>query len=365
MTIQMPAYIDKPRSKAGLPFFAIGLGLLFITLAGCGRDVDAGRANAEIVHVHVAPIEKESRRLPIRASGRLAAKAEVKLSFKIGGIIEHVFVDEGTGVKQGESLARLNLAEIDAQVLQAQSALDKAGRDLARVERLYRDSVATLEQYQDAKTGVDIAEANVNIAEFNRRYAEINAPASGDVLRRMAESGELVSPGQPVFLFGADQGGWVVRAGLVDRDIVKIAAGDSASLSFDAFPDRTFSGFVTEVADGADPMSGTFEIEVAVNDPGDLLKSGFIARMDLFPSRGPMLDYIPVEALVEGNGREGVVYAYEAATGEARKIPIQIAQILDREIAVSGGLDGYDHVVTDGAVFIKTNGVVEVVDAAE
>ena len=338
-------------------------GLLVTGLMGCNRDVGAESNSVETVpNVFVSSIEQRDQPLPIRTSGRLSSKAEVRLSFKIGGIVERLYVDEGRAVRKGGVLARLNLAEIDAQVVQATSALDKAKRDFDRVESLFKDSVATLEQYQDAQTGLDIAEANVRIAEFNRKHAEIKAPASGRILKRMAEQDELVSPGQPVFVFGSSQTGWVARVGLADRDIVKLALGDSAKLVFDAYPEQVFDGWVTEVADAADPMSGTFEVEVAIEDPEKLLKSGFIARVDLFPTKGESYFYIPVEALVEGNGREGIVYVYDEATQEAKKIAIQIGKLLESEIAVSDGLEDYDKVVTDGAAFLRADGPVQVLE---
>ncbi len=315
------------------------------------------------MNVFVQDIAEEKRALPIRSSGRLSTKAEVKLSFKIGGLVDRVYVDEGQRVKKGTRLARLNMAEIDAQVLQAKSGLDKAKRDRDRAEGLYADSVATLEQVQDARTAVEIAEANLKIASFNRTHAEIFAPASGRVLKRAAEAGELVGAGQPIYVFGANREGWVVRVGLADQDIVKLAVGDSAKLSFDAYPDEIFQGRVTEVADAADPMSGTFEVEIAIDEPANLLKSGFIARVDLFPSKAEPLYFLPIEALVEGNGDEGIVYVYDAAQNEAKKIPVKIARILDEEIAIKSGLGNYTQVITEGASFLYGEGPVRVMQS--
>ena len=97
--------------------------------------------------------------LPIYRSGILAASSEARLSFKTGGIIHRIRADEGDRVKQGQILASLNLAEIQAQVKLAESGYDKAFRDLKRIEKLFQDSVATLEQKQDLETAVQVAEA--------------------------------------------------------------------------------------------------------------------------------------------------------------------------------------------------------------
>lgn len=356
--------IDRvPFKNAALVLWSVvTLAGLSLIVSGCGRDVDAGTATPaeQPVNVFVKNIAAEKRALPIRTSGRLSTKAEVRLSFKIGGLVDRVFVDEGQRVKKGALLARLNLAEIDAQVVQAKSGLEKAKRDKDRAEGLYADSVATLEQVQDARTAVEIAEANLKIASFNRAHAEIFAPSSGRILNRAAEAGELVGPGQPIYLFGANREGWVVRVGLADQDIVKVAVGDSAKLSFDAYPDELFEGRVTEVADAADPMSSTFEVEIAITDPAGLLKSGFIARVDVYPSQAESLYFLPIEALVEGNEDEAIVYVYDETEKKAKKLPVKIARILGEEIAVKGGLENYTQVITEGASFLNGEGPVRV-----
>ncbi|MDZ4698669.1 MAG: efflux RND transporter periplasmic adaptor subunit [Rhodothermales bacterium] len=339
--------------------------LLLATLAfvGCNRNADAEQPGppSDALAVRTAPVVRDTRPMPIYTSGRLAAKSEMKLSFKIGGLVDGLFVDEGARVRAGAVLAQLNRTEIDAQVLQAERADEKAQRDLERVEALFADSVATLEQVQDARTGAEIAGASLRIAAFNRQHATIVAPVSGRVLRRLAEPNELVQAGQPLFLFAGDTSGWIVRMGLADRDIVKLSLADSVHLAFDAYPDVLFTGYVSEIADAADPLSGTFEVEVAIADPAGKLKSGFIARASLYPSQAETYDFVPVEALVEGDGQEGIVYGL-GSDRKVQKHVIRIGRMLDNEVAVAAGLEGVDEVITEGAGFLNDGDSVRVVD---
>ena len=358
-----PARADVLFRPLTQRLLAPAIALLLFATTGCNRDAGAleGAARVEATAVRTASVAREARPMPIYTSGRLSAKREMKLSFKIGGIVDRIMADEGDRVRGGAVLARLNMAEIDAQVLQAERAVEKAQRDLERVEALHADSVATLEQVQDARTGAEIAEATLRIAAFNRRHATIAAPAGGRILRRLAEPNELVEAGYPLFVFAADQEGWIVRLGLADRDIVKVSLADSAHLSFDAYPDVRFTGRITEIADAADPLSGTFEVEVAVDDPGRLLKSGFIARVALFPSLAETYDFVPVEALVEGDGDEGIVYGGDG-DGRARKRAVRIGRLMDEEVAIAGGLDGIDRVITSGAGFLSDGDPVRIVE---
>ncbi len=88
----------------------------------------------------------------IRTNGLLVNEDEIRLSFKVTGVIRRLSVTEGEQVRKGQKLAEIEQAEIDAQVEQASQANDKARRDLERGERLYADKVISLEQLQDLRT---------------------------------------------------------------------------------------------------------------------------------------------------------------------------------------------------------------------
>ena len=83
-----------------------------------------------VVPVKLTPVSTVVRAEPIVASGLVSSAKEARLSFKVGGIINQMFVEEGQSVRKGQLLATLNLTEIDAQVNQAQLANEKAERDL-------------------------------------------------------------------------------------------------------------------------------------------------------------------------------------------------------------------------------------------
>jgi len=197
-------------------------------LAACGGDADARGRNVaattavtNAIAVRVAPITEDSAAQPVTATGVIALRDEIALSFKIGGVVSQVLAREGESVPAGQLLATLDLREIDAQVAKAQSAAAKAERDLARVSRLQADSVATRQQLEDATTAAEVARADLQTAMVNRQYARIVAPASAVVLHRAAEPGELVSVGSPVLTLGSRSSGTVARVALPDRDVVR------------------------------------------------------------------------------------------------------------------------------------------------
>ncbi|MFQ5627656.1 MAG: efflux RND transporter periplasmic adaptor subunit [bacterium] len=333
-----------------------------IWLAYASRASDIPEKPSEAVAVRTAPVVTKVISFPIHTSGNVASKAEMYLSFKVGGVLRKLHVDEGAKVKKGQALAVLDMAEISAQVAQAKSGFEKAERDYARARNLYADSVATLEQMQDAETALEVAKASLKIAEFNAQYAKIVAPANGKILKRYVEANELIAPGSKVFKFGSTEKDWVVRVSVIDRDVVRLQLDDSASVEFDVYPDKPFAGIVSEIAEAADPATGTFEVEVTLKPDTRKIVSGFFAHVDIFPSEQKSYSFIPIEALYEGDGLLGYVFAIDSVKSTAHKHAIRIARILDRELAVASGLENIANVVTDGAAYLADGRLVKVVE---
>ena len=230
--------------------------LLFAALmAACKPEYPQSNVDATAQVVKLQELNATQEPIPLYASGVLTSKASMMLSFKIGGIVEKLYVEEGQTVTKGQLLATLNLVEINAQVTQSQHAVDKAQRDLKRAQNLYQDTVVTLEQVENSETAFEVAQAGLRIARFNQNYARIVAPASGKILKRFVENHELVNPGSPILsLAGTGKNAFVIRIGVADRDIVKLQANDSAQVQFDAYPGEVFSAIVTELAEAADPI---------------------------------------------------------------------------------------------------------------
>lgn len=305
--------------------------------------------------VRTAPIIRESIRVPIHSAGLLSAKAEIELAFKVGGVISRVAIDEGQVVQRGQLLAELDLEEMQAQLSQAESAHAKAERDVARLRNLYADSVVTLEQLQNAETALQAARARLRLAKFNAVHARITAPSTGKILRRYADANEIVSPGTPVFRFASAEQAYVVRIGVVDRDLIRLALNDSASVFFDVYPEQPFVGSVVEIGEIADPATGTFEVEIRLQPDDRRLASGFFARVDIFPRSAQPYAVIPIEALSLADGDRGVVFTPDPDGKRAIRRQVRIAHLLDDRAAIAVGLDNAVSVITDGAQFLRAD----------
>jgi len=333
-------------------------------LISCSNTETTLQGSHEVA-VNLSTVESKQMTQPIYASGLLFSETEAVLSFKIGGIIQEIFVEEGDAVKKGQLLAKLDLTEINAQVIQAKNGVEKAERDLARVKNLYADGAATLENVQDLTTALNVANEGLRIATFNQRFAEIRAVSNGMIVRKMKNQGELVSPGMPLFFMndtGNDQ--WKLQAGIADKDWVRLKEGDKATVSFDAYPETEFEGTVIRLAEGADPTNGSFQVEVQVDPKGKKFVAGLYAETKITPSQPKTYQVVPVEALVEGSGKNGFVFTMNGED-KVKKVPVEVAFIQDNEIAIKSGLENIHKVISAGSGYLTEYSTVKVVDTED
>ena len=343
---------------------SIIINILILTLAA------AGCRNSQVKNVAVLPspvkvisITPESITIPVRTSGILLSSEEKKLSFKTGGIVSKISVREGDRVKNGQLLASLNLSEINSQVNLASSAFEKATRDYDRARNLYADSVATLEQLQNATTALNISRSNLEIARFNFSHSTITAPENGIILRQLVRENELVSQGYPVFLFGSAGKSWKVKCGLADRDIVKINYGDSACVTFDAWPGIKFEARVDLVGEMANPSTGTYDAELTISDNGYRFAAGFVANVSVFPSGKESHILVPVGSLVDADGQTAYIFSVSDSS-VVSKIKVSIVTITGDRIAISGLPAGVKNIVSEGTAYLRDGEHVRVIDNA-
>jgi RND family efflux transporter MFP subunit len=266
-------------------------------------------------------------------------------------------------VRRGDPLAILDLSEIDAQVNQAGIAVQKARRDMTRAENLYRDSVGTLEQYQNARSAYELAQSQKKIADFNREHSRIKAPANGEIQKILVEENELIAPGHPAILFASTESDWVVRVALTDKDIVKFTIGDSAQVSMDAFPGIRFPARITELGAIAEPVTGTYEAELSILHSDPQFRSGFISRTDLFPTQSIETAVVPLESLLGARDNLASVYVYR--DGEVSRRKIRTGRIIGDMVIVTEGVEPGELVVTEGAKYIMKDSSVKVVNLDE
>jgi len=329
-----------------------------VILEACGIKANQKKSIAvnAAVPVKLLQVVEENGKAVVNTSGLLSTENEARLSFKIGGIIDLITVKEGDLVKKGQLLASLKSTEISAQVQQAELALEKAQRDYQRVANLYKDSVATLEQLQNAKTGVEIVKQNLQQVAFNQQYSKIYAPTDGFIVAKTGHVGELTNGGNPVLVMSDVSGSskWILRTAVSDKEWASIEIGNTASVHFDAFPTKSFNAVVSKKALAADPVSGSFPIELKIEFGKEKPAVGLFASASIEPSKELTGYSIPYDALLEANGKQGFVFVSNDQR-TVKKVSVTISQINQNVAYISDGLRGFKYVVAAGSPYLTEN----------
>lgn len=325
-------------------------------LAACTHEKkdDTGMRLLKTIPVKTMKLSSADSAELINATGLITTEDEAKCAFKIGGVIDHIYVKAGQRFHKGQLLASLKLTEIESGVLQAQLNLDKSRRDYQRTGNLYKDSVATLEQLQNSKTAFDMAQKQLDAVAFNKQYAFIYADRDGFVAAKIANEGEVIAGGSPVLAINVDDGskGWVLKAGLSDKEWAAVELGNSADVLIDAFPSKTFRARVTKKALAADPVSGSFEVELTLSLEKSLPAAGMYARAAIKTNQVISQKWIPYNAMIEADGNKAFVFVPYHQT-EVKKVPITVESFNNQKVKVASGLENVPEIIVSNTAFLN------------
>lgn len=245
------------------------------------------------IQVQTEPARREPITQVVTASGKIRPQTEVKVSADVGGYIRKLTVEEGDRVEQGQLLVQVDPEIYQARVLEARAAeqtatarlklaeasLTRARGEARRVRGLYRKELTSTAALEQAQADLTMSEAEVEAARGQLLQAQaaltkarsdlqkctITAPMSGTAIDLLKERGERVSGGdfrEDFIVTIADLTSMEVEVEVGERDVVLISEGDKVDIEVDAFPGRTITGEVTEIANAGVTRNQWTESEV-------------------------------------------------------------------------------------------------------
>jgi HlyD family secretion protein len=219
---------------------------------------------------------------------------------QVSGIISKLFVDFNSHVKKGQLLAELDPTPFQAQVEQQRATLAKAQVDTAnalitynRQKRLLDDGLAAQSDfdaakaaYDGAKAQVDMARATLAQAETNLKYTKIVSPIDGVVVARQYDVGQTVAASfqaPTLFTIAQDLTKMQVQADVDESDIGRVAVGQQARFTVDAYPEQAFRGKVSQVRLNATSNQNviTYPVIIEVPNPDEKLRPTMTANVTI------------------------------------------------------------------------------------
>jgi RND family efflux transporter MFP subunit len=304
----------------------------------------------------------------ISANGYVVARTKASVSSKVLGRLAWVGVTEGSLVRTNEIIARLesadyeagllvanaNVAQLDAQHVQAQ-------RDLKRAQSLRAQDLVSDADLESAQTKVEVSLAQANAGRAQARLAEatlentrVRAPFAGTVLRKDAEVGEIVAPSsagggltRTAIVTMADLSTLEVEVDVNEAYIAQVVNAQPARITLDAYPDTSFAGRVRQVVPTADRQKATVLVKVSIldRDPRILPEMGAKVVFDAQNAQvaaAPRRVFVPQAALVQAGGHASV---WVMENGAVRQQAVDVGPARGDRIEVRQGLLGGESLV--------------------
>ncbi len=312
----------------------------------------------------------------ISANGYVVARTKASVSSKILGRLAWIGVTEGTTVRAGEVIARLESADFEAAlraaeatVAQLEAQTVQAQRDLRRAQSLRTQNLVSDADLETAETRLDVAAAQANaaraqvgVAQATLENTRVRAPFTGTVLRKDAEVGEIVAPSsagggltRTAIVTMADLSTLEVEVDVNEAYIAQIRNGQPARITLDAYPDTSFAGRVRQVVPTADRQKATVLVKVSILDRDPRILPEMGAKV-VFQSHGaqaqaaPRRVFVPEAAIRTSEGRQAV---WIVDGGAVRRAWVDVGPARGDRLEVRQGLSGGETLVLDPPATLK------------
>lgn len=287
----------------------VGTVIVVVVVGAVGAKM--ARGGNKGAEVRLETVARRDLVATVTASGKIKPKTKVDISADITGRIIELPVVEGQRVHKGDLLIRIDPSTFEASVARAEALLasaqaaeiqsvanrDQAERSLGRSKELraQNPNLVSDEQLEQAQTQYDVAaaislssqrqvdQARAGLQESRDQLAKtvLRAPMDGQVTRVAVEAGEVAVPGTfsretGLLMTVSDLSVIQVNVQVDETDVVRLALGDSAEITIDAYPDTTFSGRVTKISQSSVSLTTAatssdravdYNVEVTLDNP--------------------------------------------------------------------------------------------------
>ena len=308
----------------------------------------------------------------VEAKGQLKPISASVVSPSVDGTVEKINVQAGQSVNEGDVLMTIKNDELDRNVAEAQRAVAAAQEDLANAQKAAAAAQAdpAIDAAADAAAGAissdaadtsaissaqrNLASAQATLDQANAKAAErtVTAPSSGSIVELNAKVGATVTGGM-IMGEGDSSGGkqcmqiadlskMKVTVQVGEKDIAKIAVGQSANVTYPAFPDIVSQGTVTAIASVANADSSygsggsvTFNVDILIESPDTRLKPGMTAEVSVVTEKLDDVVMVPTMALMTEDGENYYVnLATDSEGKETRRVQVTVVTQNDNEAVI-------------------------------
>lgn len=321
---------------------------------GAGR----GQSGGESIPVRIEKVRIDTITNYIQKTTTLEAERKVEIISKASGHVVELATEEGRMVTKDQALARLDEREASIALKEATIRKENAEGTFERSKRMLSDNLISKEAFESSKFEYETAVSQLERAKLNLEYTSIQAPFTGTITKRSIEIGDMVKLSQSVFEV-ADFRTLLAKIYVPEKEIRKITDKQSATITSEVFPDRSFYGKVRMISPIVDSQSGTVKVTVEINNPSALLQPGMFISVTIITEVHPRSMVIPKKALVL-ESQQDMVFTNNNGLAKRRTISIGLRDNLQLEIL--SGLEPGEDVITVGQDGLRDGSPVRIIE---
>jgi RND family efflux transporter MFP subunit len=290
--------------------------------------------------------------------GSIQAAQSSEIAFEVAGRIVELPVDEGTNVRKGDLLARLDPADFQAALDADKARMNMAKAEYDRYQTLYADNAVSLQELEVKRRNFEVTEARVRTAEKALNDTRLRAPFDGRVARKFVENFQNVR-GKETILILQDLSGLEIVVHAPETDMILTASGLNLEerterarpeVRLSSLPGRSFPARIKEVANQADPVTRTYDVTLAFDPPGDVeIRPGMTAKIAVQISGQEESRFsVPAGAVASDENGDPYVWKVDPDAMTVSRTPVTVGEMSGSEIDIRSGLQPGDRIAVSG-----------------
>mgnify|MGYP002779592970 CR=1 FL=1 len=318
-------------------------------IAALEKELGAGKKeNTRVTVVMAQPVQPQTFQHFVEVQGTLDSRNNINVTPKMGGNVTQVFVKEGDYVRAGQTLLVTDDATLRQNLAQLETGYELAKTTFERQQNLWNQKIGSEIQYLQAKNQKESVERQIATLKTQLAMARVTSPISGTVNAVNVKIGEMAAPGMPAVQV-VNLADMKVEAKVADSYINNIKKGDPVTVRFPDIGEEV-KAKVTFTGQVVNPMSRTFDIEVALPNKGNKLKPNLLAIVSINDKTKPNTLVID-ENLIQRTEQGDIVFVTTQENGKtvARSKKVTRGLSYNGKVEITEGLAAGDLLVTAGS----------------
>ena len=341
--------------RTGLAAFA---SLMLLSACQQGGETEGEEEETASVPVETSQPVRGDVYAVYSGTAPIEAFAEADVVAKVEGEVREILFEEGSEVKAGDVLARLDGDRLRLELNESRARLDQMRSDFERNQDLREKGLLSEGEFEKLRYDLEALEASFNLASLELDYTRIRAPIDGVVSERYVKIGNTIRVGDPAFrVTSLDP--LVAYLHVPEREYRQIKADQPVAIDIDALAGQRVIASVTRVSPVVDPETGTFKITIEIRDEERRIKPGMFGRISIVYDVHQNVLQVPRSAIVEDMGNQTV---FVVEDGKAVRRIVRTGFGNDGMVEITDGVSDDDAVVTVGPVGLKPDATVTVIN---